>query len=171
MWEAGSPEPGKITRALWLTESFAEEIEADLQRYYGLDYLEHFRPGGNLGWRKLLVLIDRLPPESALNTAIRNMMPDDRLAELAGDPVKAPWSTIESLLAGLIDEIRILGWMYVSAHTDKSIPRPQPVKRPGVTGRARKKIPIEAAMRMDPRLRGLSPEEAQAALDRMTGRG
>jgi hypothetical protein len=106
-----------------------------------------------------------------VNTAVRNMMPDDRLVELAGDSSRAPWSTLESLIAALIDEVRIVGWMYASAHTEKSIPRPQPVRRPGITGRARKRIPVEAAMRMDPRLRGLSPEEAQAALDRMTGRG
>ena len=163
MRQAGTAEPGKIERALWLTESFQEEIEADLQRYYGIDYLDHFR--GKLGWRKLLVLLERLPPESALNTAIRNAMPEGRPEELAGDPVRAPWSTVEAMLASLIDEVRINSWLYAQAHSDSTLPKPQPIPRPGVRSRKRRGLPLEAAIALDPRLRGMSPEEAQAFLD------
>jgi hypothetical protein len=171
MREDGPAECGKISKALWLTETFQEEIEADLQRYYGLDYLDLFRPGRSLGWRKLLVLIDQLPPEGALNTAIRSRVPEDELAARRGDPAAAPWSTMETLTAMLIDEVRMLAWSYASAHSKSAIPKPTPLPRPGA-GRTRRRRPIDldTAQRLDPRLRGLSVSEAQARLDYMTGR-
>jgi hypothetical protein len=161
---------GKIQKAVWITATFAEEIEADLARFYHIDFLDLYRPG-RLSWRKLLVLVEHLPPEAALNTAIRNLMPEDKLAENAGDPTKAPWSAAETLLASVIDEIRNLGWTYVQGHSDSSIPKPLPVPRPGVTGRRRlKRISLENARKLDPRLRGLSDTEVQAMLNRLTGR-
>lgn len=162
MRQAGSSEPGKITKVLWLTESYAEEIEADLQRYYGLDYLEHFRPGGNLGWRRLLVLIERLPPESALSTAIRNSMPAEEVAEQArnADSTRAPWSTAEALLATVIDELRTLGWAYAQAHSDQKLARPKPIPRPGAATRRGRRMSLEDARTLDPRLRALPDEEA-----------
>jgi hypothetical protein len=169
--QAGSDDPGKIEKAVRLTEGFAEEIEADLQRYYGIDIVDLARDGSVLTWRKLLVLVDQLPPESAVKTAIRNSVPEDALAELAGDASRAPWSATESLLASLIDEVRMLAWMYASSHSDKAVPKPDPVKRPGVGVKKRRLIPLAAAMALDPRLRGLEPEEAQAKLDQLTGRG
>lgn len=107
-----------------------------------------------------------------MNTAIRNMTPDDLLAEAAGDSAKARWSTMESLTATLIDEVRQLAWVYASAHTDQAIPKPEPIKRPGISGARRKlkRISIVDARRLDPRLRGLSDTEAQTKLDRLTGR-
>lgn len=125
-----------------------------------------------LSWRKLLVLIDHLPPESALNTALRNATPEEMLAANAGDPAQARWSTMESLTATLIDEVRNLVWSYVSAHSEHSVPKPEPIKRPGVSTRRRhlRSISIQRAQRMDPRLRGLSPDEAQEKLDMLTGR-
>lgn len=109
-----------------------------------------------------------------MNTAIRNLTPDDKLADAAGDPTKARWSTMEGLLATLIDEVRQLSWVYASAHTDTKIPRPEPIKRPGVSGPSRRKlkrISLVDARRLDPRLRGLADAEAQTKLDRLTGRG
>jgi len=165
--KAGTPEPGKIARALWLTDTFGEEIEADFQRYYGLDYLDRFRPGRSLGWRKLLVFIEHLPPESALNTAIRNSLPEDHIADRPREPAKSPWSTMELLTAALIDELRVNGWMYAQAHSETTIPRPEPISRPGVHRRRRVAIPIAAAMALDPRLRDMSPEQAQAVMNGM----
>jgi hypothetical protein len=118
------------------------------------------------------VLIDQLPVEASLNTAIRNSMPEDRILENSGDPVKARWSAMEGLTATLIDEVRNLIWIYQSAHTEQAIPRPEPIKRPGVTGRTRKlrQISLSDARKMDPRLRLVRDEDAQDALDEITGR-
>lgn len=173
MRSPGPDEHGKIQKALWITTHYTEAIEADLQRYYGLDLLDLFRPDSGLTWGKFLALVDNLPPESALSTAVRNDTPDDVLAERVGDPEKSAWSTVESLLAALIDEVRNLSWAYASAHSERKIPRPAPVTRPGVSDKRRqlKKISIENIQALDPRLRGLSPEEAEARFREMTGRG
>jgi hypothetical protein len=171
MRENGQAERGKISKALWLTEAFQEEIEADLQRYYNLDYLDLYRPGCSLGWRKLLVLIDQLPPEGALNTAIRNSVPEDELASRRGDPAAAPWSTVETLMAVLIDEVRMLAWTYASAHSKGTVPKPTPIARPGARRSGRRRaLSLDAARRLDPRLRGLTAAQAQARLDGVTGR-
>jgi hypothetical protein len=116
--------------------------------------------------------VEHLPPESALNTAIRNELPDDSLVRRAADPVAAPWSAVEMLMATLVDEIRNLGWMYASGHTSTSIPRPLPIRRPGLSARrgGGRIVDLARAQKLDPRLRGLSPEEAQDKLDRLTGR-
>jgi len=167
----GPAEPGKIRKALWITSQFSEEIEADFQRYYGLDFLEFYRPGRNLGWRKLLVLVDKLPPESAVNTAIRMQVSEDEMVRAKPDPARAPWSTVEMLLALLIDEMRNLSWMYATAKTGKALPRPEPVQRPGLRRRSGRVISLDAARRLDPRLRNVPDEEAQETLDRITGRG
>jgi hypothetical protein len=117
-----------------------------------------------------LVLLHNLPPESALNTAIRNATPEQELADAGGDPVTAKWSTVEMLLATLIDETRNLRWVYTQSHSDNRVPRPEPILRPGVRVRARKQMSLEEAQRIDPRLRGLSPEDAQDQLDKLMGR-
>lgn len=74
-------------------------------------------------------------------------------------------------MAMLIDEVRNLSWAYMSAHTEQSIPRPEPVKRPGVSrSRKRHQISLSDARRLDPRLRLVPDEDAQDALDEITGR-
>jgi hypothetical protein len=168
----GAHERGKISEAWWITSRFAEEIEADLQRYYGLDFVKLFVPGSGLTWRKLLVLVRHLPPESAVNTAIRNTMPESVMARAGAkhDPTKSSWSALESLVALLIDEVRQQTWTYVQSKSEKRVARPTPIRRPGVgTARRERSIKLEAAQRMDPRLRGLSDEEAQAKLDEILG--
>jgi hypothetical protein len=126
-------------------------------------------PGGSLTWRRLLVLLKHLPPEGAVNTAMRNRLPDHVLFDDDRDPATGKWSTVEMLLAVLIDEIRNWQWTYIQAHTDKRVPRPTPIRRPGAGARTRRGLTLVAAQALDPRLRGLSPEEAQARLDMMTG--
>ena len=171
MREDGPNQRGKISKVLWFAEEFPEEIEADLQRYYGLDFLDFFRPGSRLGWRKLVVLLEQLPPESALFTAVRNNLPEDELAGEA-DPSRAPWSMVETLMAVLIDEVRALSWLYASAHSGgKTVPKPSPIMRPGASRRGRRRpFDLATAQRLDPRLRGLSVEDAQEKLNRMLGR-
>jgi hypothetical protein len=61
-------------------------VEADLARWYNIDYRDRWR--GDLTLRRLLVLIRYLPDESALSTLMR----------------KAPAWSVE---AHLLDELRI----------------------------------------------------------------
>jgi hypothetical protein len=117
----------------------------------------------------MLVLIDHLPPEAALITAVRNNTPDHVLTENSADPTKARWSNLENLVAAAIDEIRHSQWMYASAHSEHTVPRPQPIKRPGIKSISRKRMPIEDARKIDPRLRGIPDDQVQEMLDRLTG--
>ena len=107
-----------------------------------------------------------------MNTAMRNRLPADNIARRAGDPVMAPWSTVEMFMATLIDEVRNVGWMYASSHSNGTIPKPVPIKRPGLSapGGSGRIVDLSQAQKLDPRLRGLSLEEAQAKLDMMIGR-
>jgi hypothetical protein len=124
-----------------------------------------------LTWRKLLVLLHHLPPESALTTAMRNDTPEKELSRSEYDPAKGRWSGVETLLAALIDEVRANTWIYAQAHSERTVERPAPLRRPGLPARREKRMSLTDAQRIDPRLRGLSEEEAQATLDRLTGRG
>lgn len=164
-------ERGKIKEALFITTTYQEEIEADLQRYYGLDLFDLYRPGSGLTWGKFLALVHGLPSESALSTAVRNNTPVDELDERIGDPTKSSWSLVESLLAALIDEVRNVGWMYASTHSDRKVPRPTPIPRPGVDSTRHRRVNVDNLKAIDPRLRDLSDEEALDQYRRMTGRG
>lgn len=104
-----------------------------------------------------------------MNTAIRNIMPEERLASNAGDPSRASWSVLETFFAMLIDEVRQLEWMYASAHSDKPVSKPTPIKRPGTGRRKLRPIRLDVAQALDPRLRGLSAAEAQEKLRQITG--
>lgn len=85
--------------------------------------------------RRLRVLIQRLPPESATMTAIRNALSPEELAEQAdkGEPEKAPWSQVEQLLAVIADRVAGLTYAYTAANTQKGKKPsvPEPIRRPG----------------------------------------
>ena len=106
-----------------------------------------------------------------MNTAIRNDIPEWSLSErLAGaDPAKSAWSTLETLLAVLIDETRMSNWMYASAHSDTAIPKPEPVRRPGAASRRARRLSLADARAIDPRLRAMSDAEAVATFRRLHG--
>jgi len=106
-----------------------------------------------------------------LTTAMRNDTPERDLSRAERDPAKGRWSGIETLLAALIDEVRTNTWIYAQAHSDRRVDRPTPIRRPGMPARREKRMSLSDAQKLDPRLRGLSEEEAQATLDRLTGRG
>lgn len=97
-----------------------------------------------MSWRRLRVLIQHLPPESHTMTALRNAMsPEEyeRQAE-AGDPERGRWSMTHQLLAGITDSLRTLEYILVLANSDgkgRKPRRPEPMRRPGVTGRDKKK--------------------------------
>ncbi|MET9909675.1 hypothetical protein ABZZ74_23220 [Streptomyces sp. NPDC006476] len=89
-----------------------------------------------MSWRRLRVLIQQLPPESATWTALRNAMSDEELAEQAdkGEPEKGRWSQTEQLLAASLDAIRRVEYVLICANTEKKTQRPEapkPTPRPG----------------------------------------
>ena len=121
-----------------------------------------------LTWRKLGVLVDHLPPESATITGVRASMTDEELDERSegGDPAKGRWSSTEMLLAGLIDEVRRFEHIYVSAHVKQGQAGkpPEPLPRPGVSRgprRRRSRLTDEQRRKLDPRLRVVPDGDAE----------
>ncbi|MBD9721997.1 hypothetical protein PV755_09665 [Streptomyces caniscabiei] len=93
--------------------------------------------------RRLRVLIQRLPPESATMTALRNRMTAAELAEQSdkGEPEKDRWSKQEQLLAAAVDAVKRLEWVLVCVNTEKKSDRPdppEPMRRPGAAPRKTK---------------------------------
>lgn len=120
----------------------------------------------------MLLMVEQLPSESATVTYIRNSIPEDELPEHHGDAEKAPWSSTDSLIATLIDEIRYLSWLYAQAHSKNKLPRPQPMARPGVkASKTKRKVMTASELKaIDPRLRDMSDEDALARYRELTGR-
>jgi hypothetical protein len=119
-------------------DAHAAAVEADLLRYYRTDLRDLWRPGGGeskLTWRRLRVLIDALPGESATKTATRDELSDAELVELSKQ-VKAhgAWSHSEYLLAQIAD---LLSWViFAEYHSQGGKPKPpEPLSRPGVVGK------------------------------------
>lgn len=113
--------------------------------------------------RRLRVLIQRLPAESATWTALRNAMSDEELAKQAerGEPEKGRWSQLEQLVAGLVDSSRRLEYILVAANSDgkKRLPDPpEPIRRPGAKAKGRKGISEANANRLFQLINGGSQE-------------
>ena len=79
-------------------------VEADFQRFYHLDYRDRYRPGGGeskLTIRRLLVLVDGLPPESLFRSAVEDRLPVSELSIAIGDLTTAitgkPWQRWDAL--------------------------------------------------------------------------
>lgn len=140
-----SDEPGaswdELAGLLRLLREHADVVEADLQRFYQVDYRDRWRKDEHgrplLTVRRLYVLLLHLPSTSALADLQRNGKPD--------------WS----LEAHLLDDIRM-----TLQHTDKKRP-PQPhPARPRGRATPRKDTPQRRAKIADARRR------AQARRDR-----
>ncbi|GGX26942.1 hypothetical protein [Streptomyces chryseus] len=107
--------------------------------------------------RRLRVLIQHLPPESATKTALRNAQPavlDAARAEYRPD--LAPWSGVEMLLAAIKDEIRLSRDVAVAAAGGKPKefkPTPRPGIPPTSTSAGRRPLTDEQRRALDPRLR------------------
>lgn len=89
-----------------------------------------------MSWRRLRVLIQHLPPESATWTALRNATPDEVLAEHAelGEPEKGRWSQLEQLMAVVADRVAAVEHVLICVNTDSKAKRPrapEPIRRPG----------------------------------------
>ncbi|MFD4394644.1 hypothetical protein [Kitasatospora sp. NPDC058478] len=85
--------------------------------------------------RRLRVLIEHLPPESATRTALRLAVPlEDRYAQAEDerDPEAGAWSQDQMLLAQIIDVLRAQHYSYLRANGAKDIQPSPPVPRPGV---------------------------------------
>lgn len=93
-------------------------------------------------WRRLGILLDWLPGESATKTAIRDALGEDQLAELAAQDPKGhgPWSRDGLRLAAIEDALNRLTAITIWLAGDrKTKPRmPDPVRRPGVVGARRR---------------------------------
>ena len=95
-------------------------------------------------WRRLQVLVDHLPPESATKTAVRDSLTDDELAQAhTADAGHGSWSHGELLGAAQVDVLRLILHVLVLANGGKST-APQPWPRPGV-GRHRRAPQLDAA--------------------------
>ncbi|MEV0556208.1 hypothetical protein AB0I27_22500 [Streptomyces sp. NPDC050597] len=89
-----------------------------------------------MSWRRLRVLIEYLPPESATWTALRNELPDEELARQAekGEPEKGRWSQTEQLLAAISDRLASFQYVYSCSHIESKAKwptPPEPMRRPG----------------------------------------
>jgi hypothetical protein len=106
-----------------------------------------------------------------LNTAIRNNASESELVRgsAQSDPARGKWSATDSMLASILDEMRMGNWAYVQVHSEQRVPRPEPVRRPGVSARRGRLMTLEDAMKIDPRIRGMEPDEAQRFLDGVRG--
>lgn len=95
-----------------------------------------------MSWRRLRVLIQHLPPESATLTAMRNAMSPEELAEQAesGEPEKGRWSQEEQLMAALVDAVRKVEWVLWCVNTEKKDrpDPPEPMRRPGAAPKKQK---------------------------------
>ncbi|AWT42551.1 MULTISPECIES: hypothetical protein [Streptomyces] len=113
-----------------------------------------------MSWRRLRVLIQRLPPESATWTALRNTMTPEELAEQAdkGEPERAPWSQLEQLVALVADRVAHLEWALWTVNIEQKSKRPdppEPIRRPGAKPRrAKPKLNESSADRLFKLLQG-----------------
>ncbi|MET9147300.1 hypothetical protein [Streptomyces sp. NPDC004042] len=89
-----------------------------MQRYYGTDLRDLFRPGSGLTWRRLRALVVNLPSDSALARTISG--PD------------AVWTLETQLLAAVHDRLSEANWQRGNAGSKSPSRRPQPIPRPGV---------------------------------------
>lgn len=116
-----------------------EDIAADLWHHYsGLDLRDLWRPGGGrsgLTMRMVQSFVDRLPPEAATNTACRDALTPQQLADLVAKrgPAKGfgSWSVSDLRMVNVVD---LLQWLiyatYRVAGADPKQPKPYP--RPGI---------------------------------------
>lgn len=118
-----------------LVNEHCEAIENDLSRYHGKRLQDLFT--GRMSWRELGVYIERLPPESTYRTDIRDSFTDEELAQVANrdEGKHGPWSRLELLVASLNNELRNLTYVQLVANGAKNVPKPDPMRTPGVSSK------------------------------------
>lgn len=141
-----------VCRLVGTVRSYGPQLESDLAAHCdGVDLRDLFRPGGGtsrLTWRRLGALIDGLPGHSATKTAIRDALGDEKLAELSkdGPHQHGQWSHTDLRIAALEDVAQRILWrvMQVTSGQGTKIPFPEPVPRPGVISRSRRRLDPKA---------------------------
>lgn len=109
---------GGIAGLCRLLSEHGEAIESDLQRYYGTDIRDIYRPGSGLTWRRVRALIAHLPADSAL---ARSMAGED-----------SGWTLETHLLAAVHDRLAEANWQRGNAGSKSPTRRPTPIPRPGL---------------------------------------
>jgi hypothetical protein len=135
-----------------------------------------------LTWRRLRVLLDGLPPESATKTAIRDGMSLEQWESLPTSQAWGAWSHTDHLMATVADRLAWVQWTLVALKSEKGkAPKPpEPLPRPGVGGgpmaalaakERTEHIRAIALLKARERAHGAAPtdEQVQAVLDEMTG--
>lgn len=133
---------GKIVEVSEWLEAHAETVEADLQRWYGIDLRDLFR--GRLSYRRLWVLVTKLPADSWTQTELRDSAPpvvdDERTAKFG------PWALINYQLAQLLDSVHRLEYVQaVSGGLEPKPDPPKPVPKPGPSNVRQLRTPEEVA--------------------------
>jgi hypothetical protein len=128
--EALRGDPGGILGLDRLLTEHGEAVEADLA-FRGVDLRDLWRPGTHLTWRRLKVLVNNLPQESATQTAIRDSMPADVMREAAVSG-HGRWSHEAMLLALLVDCVNAMRYEAVAMQGGAKPTEPKPLPRPGV---------------------------------------
>jgi hypothetical protein len=102
---------------------------------------------GGTSWRRVRILIEHLPPESATKTAMRlRAEAEGAPADEDYEPADAPWSSLEMLTAVAIDRLSEISY-YVQRGNGGKPDKPKPLPRPGVRDKSKRKLrPVEGAM-------------------------
>lgn len=110
---------------------------------------------GTLTYRRLWVLINRLPQESWTQTALRDDPERQDLVapEQAAEQRFGPWSQAELLLAAVVDAVNSVRFAVVRVNGNKDYPAPDPLPRPGVNRPVRFEKPSEEALQFLEKLR------------------
>jgi hypothetical protein len=131
-------------------DRYGDDIEADFQRYYRVDVRDLWR--GDLTHRRALVLLRKLPAESATMTTMRDALTPEQIEAAAGaddgDTRYGQWSHESMLMARVVDEVAMLRYVLLAVNTSadsKRPPLPDPVPRPGVRRRNRGPAPRAVA--------------------------
>jgi len=134
--------PGGGRRGPYATAGTAEfvrshpaPLEVDLQRWYQTDLRDLWRPGGGasrLTYRRLRVLVDGLPPESATKTAIRDTLSAADFKDAPEPDGWGTWSNTDQMLASIYDELSRLRRDVYSAQGGGKPEYQEPMRRPGV---------------------------------------
>lgn len=144
-----------IAQLVAVLNDYRDQLEADLVRHCNGQDLRHlWQPGGGpsrLTWRRLGVFYDALPGESTTKTAQSNDLGEQKLAELAKEDADGfgPWSSTDMRLAAVEDAINRNTYWLIRVNSDKkaNIKEPEPVHRPGVARKGRRRGRVTAEQR------------------------
>jgi len=142
-------ESGGIAALARLLVGYCATIEADLLREYRVDLR---RLGRGLSYRRLGVLIEGLPSDSAFGRALARDAPPVEMTE--EDEARA-WRLEHHLLALVADLLSAANWQRGGGQGS----RPKPIRRPGVKD--------DSVQRIGAKESPLTPEQKREILQRI----